>query len=158
MCNQGVAIKTLMELGGEQQYVEISGPSEKVPVILFIHGGPGWPQIPQLRYFNNALTKSFILATWDQRGCGLSYQHNPVPANMTLAQVVEDAHQLTRYLLKTYHKNKIILAGYSWGSIVGIELARLYPEDYSAYVGIAQVVNIKAGMAISRHWIQQQGN
>lgn len=151
--NPPVFIRSLMDLGGEKQYVEITGESENAPVILFVHGGPGWPQTPQLRYFNNALTKSFILATWDQRGSGLSYQQNPSPGNMTLAQIVEDAHQLTRYLQKKFHKKKIILAGYSWGSIVGIELALRYPQDYSAYVGIAQVINIKSGMAVTREWL-----
>ena len=43
--------KSLIELGGEKQYVEINGESDKNPVLLFIHGGPGWPQTPQLRYF-----------------------------------------------------------------------------------------------------------
>jgi len=151
--NPPVFIRTLMDLGGEKQYVEITGESENAPIILFVHGGPGWPQTPQLRYFNKALTKSFILATWDQRGSGLSYQHNPSPGFMTLDQIVEDAHQLTRYLQKKFHKKKIILAGYSWGSIVGIELALRYPQDYSAYVGIAQVINIKAGMAITQEWL-----
>ncbi|ULQ53986.1 alpha/beta fold hydrolase [Flavihumibacter fluvii] len=148
-----VSIKTMLDIGGEKQYVEITGASDKEPVILFIHGGPGWPQIPQLRYFNSAITQSFILATWDQRGCGLSYLNNPSPLNMTLHQIVEDAHQLTQYLLKKFHKKKIILAGYSWGSIVGVELALRYPQDYSAYIGIAQVINVKEGMAISQKWL-----
>lgn len=44
--------QTFIKLGGEDQYVEITGKSDKNPVLLFIHGGPGWPQTPHLRYFN----------------------------------------------------------------------------------------------------------
>ena len=50
--NKKVDVKSFMLLGVEKQYVEITGESDKNPVLLFIHGGPGWPQTPQLRYFN----------------------------------------------------------------------------------------------------------
>jgi proline iminopeptidase len=69
--------KTFVELGGEEQYVEMTGASEDLPVLLFLHGGPGWPQTPHLRYFNADLTKQMILVSWDQAGCGQSYKHNP---------------------------------------------------------------------------------
>ena len=35
--------KTFVALGGQEQYVEITGASSKNPVLLFLHGGPGWP-------------------------------------------------------------------------------------------------------------------
>lgn len=75
--------KTYIPLGGEEQYVEITGTSDKDPVLLFIHGGPGWPQTPHLRYFNADLTKSVILVSWDQAGCGKSYMRNPDPTSIT---------------------------------------------------------------------------
>jgi hypothetical protein len=45
-----IAEKSLIELGGEKQYVEITGASRANPILLFLHGGPGWPQTPHLRY------------------------------------------------------------------------------------------------------------
>ncbi|MEQ1799752.1 MAG: alpha/beta fold hydrolase, partial [Lacibacter sp.] len=148
--------KSLLTLGGEKQYVEITGTSDKKPVLLFIHGGPGWPQTPQLRYFNADLTKDFILVTWDQRGCGKSFLQNPEPGNMTLDQIVSDAHELTLLLKDKFKQQKIFLAGYSWGSIVGLTLARKYPADYISYTGIAQVINMKLGMQTTQNWLKER--
>jgi pimeloyl-ACP methyl ester carboxylesterase len=145
--------KGLISLGGTKQYVEISGLSDKNPVLLFIHGGPGWPQTPMLRYFNADLTKTFIVATWDQRGCGLSFLNDSLAQNVTLDQMVADGHELTQLLKNKFEKQKIFLAGFSWGSVIGLTLAHQYPEDYIAYIGISQVVNLKQGMEITQKWL-----
>ena len=97
--NQGkesVQEKIFIELGGEKQYVEMTGASDDLPVMLFLHGGPGWPQTPHLRYFNAELTDEMILVSWDQAGCGQSYMHNPNPKNLSPESLVNDAHELTR--------------------------------------------------------------
>lgn len=148
--------KIFIELGGEQQYVEIRGASDKNPVLLFIHGGPGWPQTPQLRHFNSDLTEDFVLVAWEQRGAGQSFMKNPEPGNMTLEQIVADGHELTQKLKEKFDHEKIYLAGYSWGSIVGMNLAKEYPEDYHAYVSIAQVINMEHGMEISQKWLAEK--
>lgn len=143
-------------LGGESQYVETFGTSQDLPLLLFIHGGPGWPQTPMLRHLNADLGKHFIVATWDQRGCGLSYMRDTAAPNMSLAQIVKDAHELTGILQKKFAQKKIWLAGFSWGSIVGMELAKQYPEDYVAYVSISQVINIAAGMRVTQDWLKKE--
>jgi proline iminopeptidase len=148
--------KSLMDLGGAKQYVEITGESDKNPVLLFIHGGPGWPQTPQLRYFNADLTKSFIVATWDQRGCGISYLNDSTVQNLTLDQIVNDAYELTQMLKEKFKQKKIFLAGFSWGSAVGLKLALKHPEDYVAYIGISQEVNMKQGMEVTQKWLSER--
>jgi len=153
---QPVAVKSYLDLGGVKQYVEMTGESDANPVMLFIHGGPGWPQTPMLRYFNAGLTKKFTLVTWDQRGCGLSYLNDSMPPNMSLEQIVADAHELTQKIKAQFKQDKIYLVGYSWGSIVGVNLAQKYPGDYLAYVGAAQVINMRKGMDITQEWIRQQ--
>ena len=105
--------RSLIALGGEKQYVEMTGVSSKNPVLLFLHGGPGWPQTPHLRYFNADLTKSVTLVAWEQAGCGKSYMYDSMPKNLSVEQLVNDAHELTQLLKKKFHKNKIYLAGFS---------------------------------------------
>ncbi|PWU03752.1 MAG: hypothetical protein C5B52_02820 [Bacteroidetes bacterium] len=169
-CNQGSKTKTIskdsvatsineqtyVELGGEKQYVEVIGQSEKNPVLLFIHGGPGWPQTPQLRYFNSALAKQMTLVSWDQPGCGKSILKDSNTAKISLDQFVEDAHDLTQWLKKKYNKQQIYVAGFSWGSIVGLTLIQKYPGDYKAYFGISQVLNVKQSIKRSRKWIAEK--
>ncbi len=148
--------KLLMDIGGAKQYVEITGESDKNPVLLFIHGGPGWPQTPQLRYFNAGLTKSFIVATWDQRGCGKSYLNDSMAQNLTLNQMVADAYELTQILKEKFKQKKIFLAGFSWGSCIGFTLAQKHPQDYIAYTGISQVINMKQAMEVTQQWLGER--
>ncbi len=151
-----VNVRSLIELGGEKQYVEMTGVSSKNPVLLFLHGGPGWPQTPHLRYFNTDLTKSVTLVSWDQAGCGKSYMHNPDPKSLSLEQLVQDAHELTQVLKKKFQQDKIYLAGFSWGTVLGMHLINKYPEDYAAYFGISQIIDMGKSIVVSRDWIKQQ--
>ncbi len=148
--------KIFLELGGEKQYVEMTGVSSENPVLLFLHGGPGWPQTPHLRYFNSDLTRSITLVSWDQAGCGKSFMNNPDPKNISVEQVISDAHELTLVLKKKFHKDKIYLAGFSWGSVIGLQLVKKYPDDYAAYFGISQVIDINRSITLSRSWIKEQ--
>ena len=148
--------QSLIALGGEKQYVEMTGVSSKNPVLLFLHGGPGWPQTPHLRYFNADLTKSVTLVAWEQAGCGKSFMYNPEPKNLSVDQLVADAHELTQILKKKFRQDKIYLAGFSWGSALGIHLITKYPEDYAAYFGISQIIDISRSIDLSREWIKQQ--
>ena len=145
-----------VNLGGVAQYVELLGDAKENPVLLFIHGGPGWPQTPQLRYFNADISKRFTLAIWEQRGAGKNFAKNPNPGNLTLDQIVQDGHELTLWLQKKFNQKKIYLAGYSWGSLIGVELANDYPNDYHAYIGVAQFINKDKGMKISQDWLREQ--
>jgi proline iminopeptidase len=148
--------KIFIELGGEKQYVEMTGASEDLPVLLFLHGGPGWPQTPHLRYFNADLTDEMILVSWDQAGCGQSYMHNPNPKNLSPESLVNDAHELTQYLKKKFNKEKIFLVGFSYGSVIGMKLAEKYPDDYYAYIGVSQVISVPESWDVSMQWLKEQ--
>lgn len=148
--------KIFIRLGNDEQYVEITAASDKAPVLLFLHGGPGWPQTPHLRYFNSDLTKSVVLVAWEQSGCGKSFMKNPEPENLSKEQIISDAHELTLLLKKRFKKEKIYLAGFSWGSVIGLELVSRFPGDYAAYFAISQVIDMPRSMDLSREWIKQQ--
>ncbi|MBN2729490.1 MAG: alpha/beta hydrolase [Bacteroidales bacterium] len=148
--------KTFIELGGEEQYVEMTGASDDLPVLLFLHGGPGWPQNPQLRYFNSDLTKEMILVSWDQAGCGRSFMKNPNPENLSPESLVNDAHELTQWLKKKFNKRKIFLLGFSYGSVIGLSLAEKYPEDYYAYIGVDQIIDMQKSWDVSMQWLNEQ--
>ncbi|SEG21109.1 Pimeloyl-ACP methyl ester carboxylesterase [Halpernia humi] len=148
--------KTFVELGGEKQYVEMTGASTELPVLLFLHGGPGWPQTPHLRYFNSDLTKDMIVVSWDQAGCGQSYMRNPNPKKLSVESLISDAHELTQYLKKKFNKKKIVLLGFSYGSVIGLQLAKRYPDDYYAYIGVSQLINFQQSWDSSMQWIKEQ--
>ncbi|MEO0896819.1 MAG: alpha/beta hydrolase [Bacteroidota bacterium] len=144
-----------LELGGEEQYIEIRSSSSDNPILLFLHGGPAWPQTPQFRYFNAELEEAYTLVVWEQRGAGKNFAKNPKPDNLSLDQIVKDGLELTHWLQQEYGQKKIYLAGYSWGSLVGVKMVQQEPAHYKAYFGVAQFINMTEGMKISQNWLKE---
>ena len=53
-----------------------------------------------------------------------------------------------------FKQEKVYLAGYSWGSIVGVKMIEQAPENYHAYIGIAQMINQEQNLIRSRQWLR----
>lgn len=132
-----IAKKGWSQIGGIPQGYFIRGENEHNPVILFLHGGPGSPELSMIK--DTELEKSFTVCYWDQRGAGMTFSTATDPASMTTEQFVEDTRQLTDSLRKWYAVKKIYLMGHSWGSYLGIKTIEKHPELYHAYLGIGQV-------------------
>ncbi|MFZ1991534.1 MAG: alpha/beta hydrolase, partial [Alphaproteobacteria bacterium] len=58
-----------------------------------------------------------------------------------IAQLTKDGNELAAYLCNRLHKDKIILLGHSWGSILGVHMVRDRPDLFYAYVGTGQLVS-----------------
>jgi proline iminopeptidase len=138
-----------MELGGLKQAVHIAGSDTANPVLLLLHGGPGFTEMALFSEYNKDLEKKYIVVNWDQRGAGLSYRPDIPDSTMNIEQYVNDAHELVSWLKKRYKKEKIYLLGHSWGSVLGIHLVQRYPEDFYAYVGVGQGVNLFENESLS---------
>ncbi len=130
-----------VRLGGVDQWILIRGHHASDEVLLFIHGGPGVPNMP-LSHLNADLEKRFVVVQWDQRGAGKSFSTSVPPEAMTIDQFVSDARALTQLLIERFDKDKIYLLGHSWGSVVGAKTAARYPELFYAYIGVSQVTNV----------------
>ena len=135
--------KCFIEIGGIQQGFFLASENQENPIILFLHGGPGNPELALLyRYISSeCLEKYFTVCYWDQRGTGMSFSKSIDPTTMTLEQMIEDTRQITEYLKRRFNKEKIYLMGHSWGSFLGIKTIEKYPENYLAFFGIGQVTN-----------------
>lgn len=138
-----------IELGGLQQAIRIGSTDTSNPVLLLLHGGPGFTEMALFAEYNKDLEKKFIVVNWDQRGAGLSYTPGIPDSTLTLQQFVNDAHELVTWLKKRYNKEKIYLLGHSWGSVLGVNLVQRYPEDFYAYVGVGQGVNMFENESLS---------
>ena len=144
-----------VSIGGIEQWVTIKGDDRSKPVILFIHGGPGSVMSP----YNDAIyghwQKDFVLVNWDQRGAGRTYGHNApkepvedywIENPLTVEQMVADGIELTEYLTNHLGKQKVILAGTSWGSILSTKMALKRPDLFHAYIGLSQIVNFNQSL------------
>ena len=140
-----------VEIGGIEQWINVRGNDPANPLLLFIHGGPGSPMMPLSWTFQRPWEDFFTVVQWDQRGAGKTFStagRQPDPA-LSIKQMQADAEQLIELLLRTYGKDKIFLMGHSWGSILGLRIARHRPEWLHAYIGVGQVVNGQRNEAVS---------
>ncbi|MDM8552670.1 alpha/beta hydrolase [Desulfobacterales bacterium HSG2] len=129
-------------LGGIEQWILIQSNGFSKPILLVLHGGPGFAMMPLFHEKNRELEDHFIVVNWDQRGAGRSYSPNIPKESMTLAQLLSDAHELTGYLKDRFDREKIFIVGHSFGTILGIFLVRSYPDDYLAFGSVGQVVDV----------------
>jgi pimeloyl-ACP methyl ester carboxylesterase len=137
-----------VEIGGIKQCVVIRSYNTDNPILLYVHGGPGTPELPLLRKFNSELEKHFTLVYWEQRGTGKSF-NSKLFKNLQIDDFVNDGIELTNYLLKRFNKEKLIIMGHSWGTIISTKLVLKHPEKYHAYIGIGQIVDMKQGEHLS---------
>jgi pimeloyl-ACP methyl ester carboxylesterase len=93
----------------------------------------------------------FTIVQWDQRGSGKTFEANQESGELTIEKLnrteltlnlmVQDGLDLTRYLRKSLSKEKIIVTGGSWGSVLAVKMITEQPENYHFYVGLSQLVN-----------------
>lgn len=163
--------RSYVAIGGISQWVTIKGNDESKPVILFIHGGPGSVMSPYDGAIYGKWEKDFILVNWDQRGAGRTFGKNaPAEVNedywvahpLTVEQMTTDGIELSTYLIKHLHKQKIIIIGTSWGSVLGANMALKRPDLFYAYVGHSQVVNATENLLAAYNkvykMVQESGN
>jgi proline iminopeptidase len=136
-----VATMERMTLGGIEQSVTIRGRNIKAPILILLNGGPGMDAIGMWRNHNAALEDHFVVVHWTQRGSGRSYSSDIPIKSMTISQFVADLEQLIGVLKRRFRQEKVVLAGHSWGTSIGVAYAQAHPEDLSAYVGIGQIAN-----------------
>jgi pimeloyl-ACP methyl ester carboxylesterase len=140
----GVEELLQIPVGGVQQWISVRGRDRKNPILLMIHGGPASPEMPSSWFFQNGWEDYFTVVQWDQRGAGKTYNANDpqtIQPTLTGQRMVDDAGEVVQYLRKTYGKEKVFVLGHSWGTVVGLSLARAHPEWLYAYIGVGQVIN-----------------
>ena len=129
-------------LGGVDQWLIIRGQDVNKPVLLFLSGGPGASEAGRVLRFNQELEKYFVVAIWEQRGCGKSYPSLNPKVDLTIDQYASDIIELTNLLRERFNEEKIYLVGHSWGSIIGVEAVQQRPDLFHAYIGTAQMVDV----------------
>lgn len=161
---EGIESLEQVELGGLQQWISIRGQNRKNPVLLFIHGGPGSPEMPQRWLWQRPIEDFFTVVQWDQRGVGknaLTHDSATVFPTISLDRIVKDGIELAELLRRRFDQPRIVVMGHSWGSVVGLTLAHRRPDLLHAYVGVGQAIGLAAEHDIwagARERAEQAGN
>ncbi len=144
--DQGIVEEGFVRIGGIEQWIGIRGEDRSNPVLLLLHGGPGSSYSmfsPRLRGWE----KHFTIAQWDQRGAGKTFARvgRRATGAISFAQLQRDGVEVAEYLRKRLQKARIFLLASSFGSTFGLQIARLRPDLFYAYIGTDQNVGMVRG-------------
>ena len=101
--------KIFIEINDVRQGMFLESADIQNPVLLFLHGGPGSPEIAFTQDNPTGLEQLFTVCWWEQRGCGISYDRSAFPDSITMEQMIEDAIAVADYLRQRFGQEKIYL-------------------------------------------------
>jgi proline iminopeptidase len=154
-----------VRIGGIEQWVSVRGVDRRNPVLLYIHGGPGYVSMPMSWWSTRGWEEYFTVIQWDQRAAGKTYLLNDresIAATLTNERMVADAEEMADWARKTFGKRKIFVLGHSYGSYLGLEMATRHPDWLYAYIGVGQVANMpeseRRGWQFAMDAARREGN
>ncbi|MED0984649.1 alpha/beta hydrolase [Bacillus paramycoides] len=123
------------------QYLFHSGKKYDNPVLLYLHGGPGSVESLFAHAFQDILKEIFTIVHWDQRGAGKTFIKNR-DKYPTIDSMVKDLYEIIQYLKRKYNKEKIVLLGRSWGTVLGSVFVKQYPEEITYFINVAPIISM----------------
>ena len=151
----GIDETRAVRIGGIDQWISVRGKDRRNPILLFIHGGPASTEMPVSWLYQSGWEDYFTVVQWDQRGAGKTYVANDaatVEPTITQERMVADGEELVAWLRTHYAKRKIFVLGHSWGSLLGLEVARRHPDWLHAYIGMGQMIYGRDNERLGYEW------
>jgi pimeloyl-ACP methyl ester carboxylesterase len=140
------------------QWLLVKGKIDR-PLILQVQAGPGLPMISEAKSLEKLLhlEEDFLVAYWDQRGCGKSFNKNENVANMNLKQLADDVITCTEYLLKKYEKEKANVIGYSIGATLSLLAAQKAPGLFENIFLVGPDIHLPIANRMAMEFLVDQG-
>lgn len=133
--------ETYIAVNGIEEYTLHYTAAPELPVLLFVHGGPGSSEAYFAYVMESIFSDLCTVVHYDQRGTGKTFMRNPSAAP-DLHSLMTDLHETIETLKKQYHKDKLYVLGHSWGTVLGALYALEHPENVAAYIGVGQLVDV----------------
>ena len=141
----GIERREKVRIGGIEQWVSIRGRDLRNPILLVVHGGPGYVLMPMSWWSFRGAEEYFTVVQWDQRGAGktlLINNRKRVAASMSYERTVRDGEEMALWLRKQFNKQKIFVLAHSAGGSVGLALAERHADWLHAYIGVGQMADM----------------
>lgn len=151
--HESISEKTFVKIGEVQQGMFIKSKNINNPVLLYVHGGPAFPNYFLIDKYKPGLEDYFTVCYWEQRGGGLSYSPEVTLQSMNFNQFTSDAIEVTNYLRKRFNKEKIYIIAHSGGTPIALMAVQKAPELFYAYIAMAQITNQKESEKIAYQYM-----
>lgn len=129
-----------VSLNGTDHWLLLRGRDKNAPLLLWLAGGPCGSEIGWTREYLADLENDFVFVNWDQPGAGKSFRSADFD-EVTVEDYVAWTLEVSRYLLRRFDREKLVLAGHSWGTVIGMKAVAKEPELYHSYISVSQHVN-----------------
>jgi proline iminopeptidase len=126
---------------GAELSLRVRGSTCSGPPLLWLHGGPGGAETPLFQLYAGELERYRLVAYWDQRGAGRSYDPKADTSRLTTARHLADLNEVVDALRKRYNFEKLVLIGHSWGAALGLLYAQDQPEKVAAIIAVNPLVS-----------------
>ena len=136
-----ISEKPFVKIGRVKQGMFIRSRNINNPVLLYVHGGPAFPNYFLIDKYKPGLEDYFTVCYWEQRGGGLSYTPEVTRESMNFTQLASDAIEVTNYLRKRFGKEKIYIMAHSGGTPIALLAVSKEPKLFYAYIGMGQITN-----------------
>lgn len=138
-----------VEINGIDQWVTFRGSDRANPALLIL-SGPG-AAFGSLAPFFAPWEEDFTLVQWDQPGAGATHGKNGDAGTgpLTYERIARDGIAVAEFACRHLQTSKLVVLGFSGGTIVGLLLVKQRPDLFSAYVGSGQIVDWPRQDAIS---------
>ncbi|MBE15832.1 MAG: hypothetical protein CL867_06250 [Cytophagaceae bacterium] len=145
-----------VNIGGIQQWIGAKGDDASKPVLLFLHGGPGFSSKTYTKKLVRALRRDFIVVQWDQRETSITKAWNRSKDSLSLPLMYQDTEAVIRYVLQKFDKDKLYLLGYSWGGHLGFQAAAAHPELLHALIAVNPMVAVDKGNQLTLSYLKER--
>jgi pimeloyl-ACP methyl ester carboxylesterase len=153
-----ISEKVFVDIGGVKQGMFIRGKNTENPVLLYVHGGPAFPNYFLIDKYKPGLEDYFTVCYWEQRGGGLSFGPEVTVQSMTFEQLAADAIEVTQYLRKRFGKDKIYIMAHSGGSPIALLAVARAPQLFHAYIAMAQItLQVESEKIAYKYFLEQYG-
>ncbi len=128
----GIDEAMFVRISDIDQWITIRGRDRDNPVLLILHGGPGGATST---FAGNTLNweADFTLVQWDQHGAGKTFgKSGRVGTDIAIERMAQDGLEVAGNVRRHLHKPRIILMGVSWGTILGVHMAKRRPDLFYA--------------------------
>jgi len=130
-----------IDVNETKQWILCRGRDRSKPVVLFVHGGPGTPLMMYSRAFDDSFINDFVVVHWDQRGAGKSFDPKAPIEQLRFPQFVDDGLVVVEHLKRKFQREKIVLVGHSWGTIVAFAMAAKRPAEFQSLVTVGTMTD-----------------
>ena len=133
--------KFVMDINGAPNGFFINSRNTDNPVLLLVSSGPGTDDyVFTDKYKDMHLEDEFTVVYWDYRYMGIAYNSRADIDSVNMDNLLGDTYAVTEYLKERFCKDKIYIMGFSGGTHIALREVQRHPENYYAFIGMAQTV------------------